>query len=972
MFLIRYFSPHSPILPFTHSPPSTPHHITPDILSSSTSTSLPSLPSRSPISYYDFWEAKISPISLLLFYGMCVCSIFSLLIRRLVSSTDDTPSIAIFLRLFYLLPVFSHIYNLIQNSYPLLPRIPIKMVYLCDANIFLITALLGLSLMNSSVLTNCEDANCINTADHSLQPNILMGLYTSVFIGPVALKVHHPCIVFISFLICFFSSIISACLVNASYNTYRMIIVCSIMQFLVLYDYERSLKKLYEDSINLSATLIAKLEIENEKKLVQLKADEMRILIGNVAHDLKSPLQSFLCELDTLLDYSTAAIHSTTRLSSLSTSISSAAPHVSPPSFDDQMKASETVPPPSSSAGGGEGGGASDEGEQEESRKDLMSIHLDIIESVLLLKSICSFMAMLINRAVDFTKVSSGFKLQPQYGTANLNEVMRWVIQCTSKSSNNGVPVVLKPFPPDMCDHVITDTQWFSENVLCLVSNAQKFTTDGVIEISCRVVPKTNNSLAHGGSTSSNLSSFIKNSLRQVDALSHNLGPAATAAEEYVIRVEVEDEGIGIPIDKRDDLFQPFKQAQKRAGGTGLGLFSLSKRVESLGGSCGISDRGDQKRGCCFWFTVPYRPDEDAASLDIVPENPSHLFVSSEGSTGTDSRVNEMMSLLTAADRQKSSLQSATQQGNGNGTHGNGNKYRVEHDDKDYSHLDSLPDHDHDSNGNGNEQELSFTSHRKNLPLLPGYIRINASVKPFTHESIPLSLENVEKRHVSPKNPASRVPSLSFTNLSNVVISPKSTTSPPPSAETHDPHAAAVLSAAPMVATTDVEEFHGFHDSVEPFELTSVSSEPLIVVPPPTSAPPPAVLKILLVEDSPLIQKTIRRALMREGYEVDIAWNGSECLKMISGSSRYPVILMDLQMPVMDGLEASRRLRALEAGEGSAEERHLIIGISANGDDLAREEALSSGMDDFLPKPVSMSALKDSLNRHRHLLAVAQ
>jgi CheY-like chemotaxis protein len=46
----------------------------------------------------------------------------------------------------------------------------------------------------------------------------------------------------------------------------------------------------------------------------------------------------------------------------------------------------------------------------------------------------------------------------------------------------------------------------------------------------------------------------------------------------------------------------------------------------------------------------------------------------------------------------------------------------------------------------------------------------------------------------------------------------------------------------------------------------------------------------------------------------------------------------------------------------------LIIGISANGDDLSKNEALSSGMDDFLPKPVSMSSLKESLSRHRHLV----
>jgi len=69
----------------------------------------------------------------------------------------------------------------------------------------------------------------------------------------------------------------------------------------VVYDHEKLLSKLYKENLNLSATMGAKLQIENEKRLVQMKSEEMRILIGNVAHDLKSPLQSFTSELETLL-----------------------------------------------------------------------------------------------------------------------------------------------------------------------------------------------------------------------------------------------------------------------------------------------------------------------------------------------------------------------------------------------------------------------------------------------------------------------------------------------------------------------------------------------------------------------------------------------------------------------------------------------------------------------------------------------
>jgi signal transduction histidine kinase len=80
--------------------------------------------------------------------------------------------------------------------------------------------------------------------------------------------------------------------------------------------------------------------------------------------------------------------------------------------------------------------------------------------------------------------------------------------------------------------------------------------------------------------------------------------------------VTVEDNGIGISEEARQTLFQPFKQAQRMAGGTGLGLFSLLKRVEALGGSCGVGSRIDGLEGSIFWFTFPYRCD--SISVDCV------------------------------------------------------------------------------------------------------------------------------------------------------------------------------------------------------------------------------------------------------------------------------------------------------------------------------------------------------------------
>ena len=80
----------------------------------------------------------------------------------------------------------------------------------------------------------------------------------------------------------------------------------------------------------------------------------------------------------------------------------------------------------------------------------------------------------------------------------------------------------------------------------------------------------------------------------------------------------IEDHGVGVPEELRETLFQPFRQAQRHAGGTGLGLYSLFKRMEALGGDCGVRARSDGQAGSVFWFSFPYRPDTSASLYEII------------------------------------------------------------------------------------------------------------------------------------------------------------------------------------------------------------------------------------------------------------------------------------------------------------------------------------------------------------------
>jgi PAS domain S-box-containing protein len=115
-------------------------------------------------------------------------------------------------------------------------------------------------------------------------------------------------------------------------------------------------------------------------------------------------------------------------------------------------------------------------------------------------------------------------------------------------------------------------------------------------------------------------------------------------------------------------------------------------------------------------------------------------------------------------------------------------------------------------------------------------------------------------------------------------------------------------------------------------------------------------LRILLAEDNPINQKLTLHMLSRYGYRADVAANGLEAAEAVSRQP-YDVILMDVQMPVMDGCEATRRIRQ-RPGRGPR-----IIAMTANALEGDREDCLAAGMDDYLSKPVSPQALAAALSR---------
>ena len=113
--------------------------------------------------------------------------------------------------------------------------------------------------------------------------------------------------------------------------------------------------------------------------------------------------------------------------------------------------------------------------------------------------------------------------------------------------------------------------------------------------------------------------------------------------------------------------------------------------------------------------------------------------------------------------------------------------------------------------------------------------------------------------------------------------------------------------------------------------------------------------RVLLVEDVPMNQKVATGILKRNGCTVDLAVNGEEAV-MKCGKTSYDLILMDVQMPVMDGIQATRKIRGNETNV--IDPGVPIIAMTANAMKGDRELCLKAGMDDYVSKPIRADELK--------------
>jgi CheY-like chemotaxis protein len=121
-------------------------------------------------------------------------------------------------------------------------------------------------------------------------------------------------------------------------------------------------------------------------------------------------------------------------------------------------------------------------------------------------------------------------------------------------------------------------------------------------------------------------------------------------------------------------------------------------------------------------------------------------------------------------------------------------------------------------------------------------------------------------------------------------------------------------------------------------------------------------LKILLAEDNIVNQKILLKQLSKLGYDVESVANGQEAVGAIA-RQHYDIVLMDCQMPVLDGYDATQQIRQMECrAAGSDRDAVIIIALTANAMSEDYDRAIAVGMNDYLRKPISQAILEETLD----------
>jgi signal transduction histidine kinase/CheY-like chemotaxis protein/HPt (histidine-containing phosphotransfer) domain-containing protein len=387
----------------------------------------------------------------------------------------------------------------------------------------------------------------------------------------------------------------------------------------------------------------------------------------------------------------------------------------------------------------------------------------------------------------------------------------------------------------------------------------------------------------------------------------------------------VRDTGVGIPPDVQSKLFKPFTQADASTtrihGGTGLGLVICRRIVELMGGQIGV--KSEPGRGSTFWFTVPLlkavgdmapaRTDLHGARAMIVTTDAAMLRKVSACLSAWG--VNFVQTTVPADGLAK--LRAAA---------GMGETWAY-----DFLVVD------------WGAMKNSALSLARNVLRDPALARVRV-VAISSEEDVPQEMRGASRFAVFGRQFGDVELRGGMQRLLDVDAEAGSGA---PVEELLSP----LGDSSPAAARP------------APLPALAAASAPASAPSPPTAPVADVAIggQVLLVEDNAVNRQVAQRLLALVGVGYEVAENGRQALERLA-AGRYDAVLMDCQMPIMDGYAATRAIRKQET-DGARAGRIPVIAMTANAMAGDREKCLAAGMDDYMSKPLNRALLEQTLRK---------
>jgi signal transduction histidine kinase/CheY-like chemotaxis protein len=478
-------------------------------------------------------------------------------------------------------------------------------------------------------------------------------------------------------------------------------------------------------------------------------------------------------------------------------------------------------------------------------------------EQLGIVRSSADSLLRLLNDILDFSKIEAG-RLEFEEISFSLRDLLGDTMHALAASASGKGLEIAYHIASEIPDGLVGDPGRLRQMVTNLLGNAIKFTDEGEAVLNVEI--------------------------------------DSGDSENAVLHFSVRDTGPGVPLDKQEQIFESFSQADssmgRRYGGTGLGLAISKELADRLGGRMWLDSAPG--RGCTFHFTLPF-----AFAHDLPTQTPAVPLASLAG-----------IRVLVVDDNEtnRTILQEMIQSWGMLPTlAADGEKA-----------LDAM-------------RRAAATEVDRKYPvalldaMMPGMDGV-ALAKAIRADS---ALADTQLIMLSSAGPDAKLEGLAELAVARRLIKP--------------------------VKPSDLLQAIG-----EALELEPHTAERLEATP---EARPIAKLRLLLVEDGLVNQRVAVGLLEQRGHAVTIASNGLEALGRLAevGEDAFDAVLMDLQMPEMDGFEATAAIRERERDSAA----HIpIIAMTAHAMKGDRERCLAADMDDYVSKPLRPDVLYEVVERN--------